>query len=66
MVKGAGPFGLPDDDDKKKKGKRKKLQDENEIFGCNTCGEGFKTKGSLRFHMMQHNPKAKNKFQCIG
>lgn len=53
-------------DVKDKKKKKKKEEDENTVHSCHICGEEFKTKGSLRFHMFHHNPKSKNKFQCIG
>lgn len=54
------------DEKGKKKGKTKEKENENSSFGCQICGEEFKSKGSLRFHMFHHNPKSKNKFQCIG
>lgn len=54
------------DEKGKEKEKEKEKENENTSFGCHICGEEFKSKGSLRFHMFHHNPKSKNKFQCIG
>lgn len=63
VVKNEGPY---DEDEENKKGKRKRQKDENVVYACNLCDSQYRNKGALRFHLMQHNPKSKNKFQCIG